>query len=291
MRGYRRSNYSSRRSSYRRSSRSTGGISMALLCGLVGYCIGVKYPEGFYKVQNIVQRKIGHTKGFSGFDIKKKFLPSAKNEQRQAVEKNEFDITNDEVKVDNKNFVSSKSISISANSFQVRFSPHGGCLEFAKSFIDNARNYILVQGYSFTSELLAKALVEAHRRGVKVAILLDKSQPTAVGSQIYFVKNAGIPVSIDYMPGIAHNKIMIIDDKIVLTGSFNWTLGAETRNAENLLMINNEEVAKIYKDNWFFRANKAIKFLENNRASYDKNERFYKKGKISARPAEYTVIE
>ncbi len=282
MTRYRPSSYGRRKSSYRRSSH--GSISMSLLCGLVGYVLGVKYPDGFYKVQN----KLSHVEGFSGV---KKFLPSAPNtssQPRQEIERRDISIEKSNIE-EKRNFVPSKSVSIDKNSFQVRFSPNGGCLNFAKSFIDNAQNYILVQGYSFTSELLAKALVEAHRRGVKVAILLDKSQPTAVGAQIYFVKNAGIPVSIDYVSGIAHNKIMIIDDKIVLTGSFNWTLNAETRNAENLLMINNADIAKIYKDNWLFRANKAIKFLESNRASYDKNERFYKKGKIKASPAEYSM--
>ena len=287
MRRYRESSYGRRRS-YRRSPR--GGFSMSILFGLAGYCIGVKYPEGFYKVQNIIQNKLSHTDSLSSV---KKFLPSVPNtlsQDRREAKKKDFNTRKEEVKVEeNKNFVSSQSVNIDANTFQVRFSPNGGCLNFAKGFIDKAQNYILVQGYSFTSELLAKALVEAHRRGVKVAILLDKSQPTAVGAQIYFVKNAGIPVSIDYVSGIAHNKIMIIDDKIVLTGSFNWTMGAETRNAENLLMINNEAIAKIYKDNWLFRASKAIKFLETNRASYDKNERFYKKGKIKASPAEYSM--
>ena len=210
MKRYRVSNYG-RRKSYRRSSH--GSISMSLLCGIVGYVIGVKYPDGFYKIQN----KLSHVKGFSGV---KKFLSSAPSTPSQNRQERDVSIEKNNVE-EKKIFVPSKSVSIDKNSFQVRFSPNGGCLDFAKSFIDNAQNYILVQGYSFTSELLAKALVEAHRRGVKVAILLDKSQPTAVGAQIYFVKNAGIPVSIDYVSGIAHNKIMIIDDKIVLTGSFN----------------------------------------------------------------------
>jgi len=272
----------------------TGSFSMTILCGLVGYCAGVKYPQYFYKIQNLLQHKLGKTVSSSGFDVKKNFFPTATQnkptQSRHEVVKNDFEIEKKEsISEKNKNVTSSETVKIDANSFQVRFSPRGGCLEFAKSFIDRAQKYILVQGYSFTSELLAKALVAAHRRGVNVMILLDKSQPTAVGSQIYFVQNVGIYVALDIVPGIAHNKIMIIDDKIVLTGSFNWTLNAETRNAENLLMINNAEIAKIYKDNWLSRSKKATKFLESSRASYDKNEKFYKKGKISARPAEFSM--
>ena len=278
--------YSYYTASRRRSPRKrgvTGSFSMSLLCGLLGYGIGVKYPESFYKVQNFVKAKVANQK-ISDFEIKKKFLPNVK--------KSETPLDSpQQIATENKSFVSQKSVSIEANSFQVRFSPNGGCLNFAKGFIDRAQKYILVQGYSFTSELIAKALVEAHRRGVKVMILLDKSQPTAVGSQIYFVKNHGIPVAIDYVSGIAHNKIMIIDDRIVLTGSFNWTMGAEKRNAENLLMINNAEVAKIYKDNWLNRSKNSIKFLEGSKESYEKNVKLYKKGSVSARPGEYTMDE
>ena len=98
-------------------------------------------------------------------------------------------------------------------------------------------------------------------------------------------------MAIDYVSGIAHNKIMIIDDRIVLTGSFNWTMGAEKRNAENLLMINNAEVAKIYKDNWLNRSKNSIKFLAGSKESYEKNVKLYKKGSVSARPGEYTIEE
>ncbi|MDR2402172.1 MAG: phospholipase D family protein [Cytophagales bacterium] len=262
--------------------KKTRNFSLCLLCGLVGYGIGAKYPEFFYKVQNFVRAKVGNKK-IPDFELKKKFLPDVKKDESSVLQKGN--------EIENKNFVQPKSVSIGENNFQVRFSPNGGCLNFAKSFIDGAQKYILVQGYSFTSELLAKALVEAHQRGVKVMILLDKSQPTAVGSQIYFVKNNGIPVAIDYVSGIAHNKIMIIDDKIVLTGSFNWTMNAETRNAENLLMINNVEVAKIYKENWLSRSKNSIKFLEGSKAAYEKNEKFYKKGKLPARQGEYTTVE
>jgi len=60
----------------------------------------------------------------------------------------------------------------------------------------------------------------------------------------------GIPTYIDAAHAIAHNKIMIIDRETVITGSFNFTKAAEEKNAENLLIIKNKELAKIYLDNW-----------------------------------------
>jgi phosphatidylserine/phosphatidylglycerophosphate/cardiolipin synthase-like enzyme len=106
------------------------------------------------------------------------------------------------------------------------------------------------QAYSFTSAPIAKALVDAHRRGVKVQIILDKSQCIEKYSSADFLAHAGIPTCIDPKHAIAHNKIMVIDGYEVLTGSFNFTKAAEEHNAENLLVIQNAPLAAKYAKNW-----------------------------------------
>ena len=120
---------------------------------------------------------------------------------------------------------------------EVCFSPHGGCTEAVVHEIDNAQSSILVQAYSFTATPIAKALVEAQQRGVHVEVILDKSQKTEEYSEADFLLHAGIPVAIDAKHAIAHNKVMIIDGRVVITGSFNFTKQAEEHNAENLLII------------------------------------------------------
>ncbi len=82
---------------------------------------------------------------------------------------------------------------------------------------------ILMQAYSFTSAPIAKALVEARERGVEVTAILDKSQRTEQYSSADFVLHAGIPTYIDDKHAIAHNKIMLIDGRTIITGSFNFT--------------------------------------------------------------------
>jgi len=134
---------------------------------------------------------------------------------------------------------------------QVYFSPKGGCTEAIISELDQAKAEILVQAYSFTSAPIAKALVDAHKRGVKVQAILDKSQRSEKYTSATFLRNAGIPTFIDSKHAIAHNKVMIIDREIVITGSFNFTKAAEDKNAENVLIIKNKELAKIYMDNWY----------------------------------------
>jgi phosphatidylserine/phosphatidylglycerophosphate/cardiolipin synthase-like enzyme len=133
---------------------------------------------------------------------------------------------------------------------QVYFSPKGGCTAAIIKNLDQAAKSVLVQAYSFTSLPIAEGLVSAHKRGIKVKVLLDKSQLKAKGSKLDLLVAAGIPVSIDKKHSIAHNKVMIIDGATVLTGSFNFTTAAEDKNAENLLVVRDKKIAKKYRANW-----------------------------------------
>ena len=119
----------------------------------------------------------------------------------------------------------------------VYFSPNGGATAAVVHEVNTATHQILVQAYSFTSAPIAKALVEAHKRGVKVFTVLDKSNETEKYSAATFLVHAGIQTLIDDQHAIAHSKVMVIDSATILTGSFNFTKAAEEKNAENLLVI------------------------------------------------------
>ena len=134
---------------------------------------------------------------------------------------------------------------------EVYFSPHGGCTEAIVKEIGRAQSEILVQAYSFSSAPIAKALLDAHKRGVREEVILDKSQRTQRYSSATFLANVGIPTFIDGKHAIAHNKIMIIDRSFVITGSFNFTKAAEEKNAENVLVIRSKDLARAYLGNWY----------------------------------------
>jgi phosphatidylserine/phosphatidylglycerophosphate/cardiolipin synthase-like enzyme len=136
-------------------------------------------------------------------------------------------------------------------SYEVCFTPGQDCTSLIVKSINQAKQTIHVQAYSFTSAVIAQALVDAKRRGIDVEVILDKSQSkeNKYTSATFFLNN-NIPTWIDYRPAIAHNKVMIIDKKEVITGSFNFTKAAQHKNAENLLIINNIDLAKKYFDNW-----------------------------------------
>lgn len=134
--------------------------------------------------------------------------------------------------------------------WDVRFSPNGGITENIVKAIDAASKNIYVQAYSFTSTPIAAALVNAHKRGVHVEIILDKSDVNGKGTALPLFRESGIRTFIDEKHAIAHNKIMIIDEITVFTGSFNFTKAAEYSNAENSIRLTDAKIATAYRENW-----------------------------------------
>lgn len=135
-------------------------------------------------------------------------------------------------------------------SVQVYFSPDGGATDAVVREIVAAKKSIYVQAYSFTSPPIAKALVEAKKRGLQVFAILDKSQKTEKYTEADFLAHGGVPTFFDEKHAIAHNKIIVIDEAVVIGGSFNFTRAAEERNAENLLVIRDPKLAARYLKNW-----------------------------------------
>jgi phosphatidylserine/phosphatidylglycerophosphate/cardiolipin synthase-like enzyme len=138
----------------------------------------------------------------------------------------------------------------------VFFSPKGGCQEAVVKQLRAARREVLVQAYSFTSEPIALALVDAKKRGVHLEVILDKSNETEHYSDLHLLMEKGLAPLIDAHHAIAHNKVMIIDGKTIVTGSFNFTNQAELENAENLLILKGQpELVQSYRQS--FLAHKA----------------------------------
>ncbi|MBV2235135.1 MAG: phospholipase D family protein [Sterolibacterium sp.] len=139
---------------------------------------------------------------------------------------------------------------------EVAFSPWDDAEGSILNALRQARQTIHVQAYLFTSQPLATALIEAHRRGVRVEILADQKMLLQTWkSQIPRLAEAGIPVWLETRHAIAHNKVMLVDvlttQPAVLTGSYNFTFSAQARNAENLLILrDNPLLARRYFDNW-----------------------------------------
>ena len=149
---------------------------------------------------------------------------------------------------------------------RVRFSPRGGAERLIIEEISKAQKQILVAVFSFTNMRIARALVEAKNRGVKVYVITDEGQgESKYGRKVLeFLASHGVKVKIKRGSGggLMHHKYAVIDGKIVLTGSYNWTYSAEKRNDENLVAIEgSRNLAKTYFENFKALWQKATPFL------------------------------
>lgn len=133
----------------------------------------------------------------------------------------------------------------------VHFSPRGGCSEAIVAEINRATNAIHVQAYNFTSDVIGDALAGAAQRGISVIEIQDNIAAHQKNFQGPKLIAAGGQVFIDAKHKIAHSKTMVIDDRTVITGSFNFSDNAENSNAENLLVIRDDVgLAAQYSVNW-----------------------------------------
>jgi len=160
-------------------------------------------------------------------------------------------------------------------SIEIAFTPWDDAEGALLRVVRSARHAIYVQAYLLTSRSLARTLIEAKQSGVAVEILADHDMTAKPGggSQISLLAAAGIPVFIETRYAAAHNKIVLVDPEeaqcAVVTGSYNFTFSAQSRNAENLLIIrDNPELAMAYLHNWRRHRAEALAFSEVLRATH-----------------------
>ena len=138
----------------------------------------------------------------------------------------------------------------SQSDVETAFSPQQGATALIVKTISEAQQSIHVAAYVFTSKPIAGALVTACKRGVDVKIILDKSERHATKLGDLFADSCpGLRINSRY--AIMHDKFMVIDDKALQVGSFNYTGSAETKNAENVLVLHNDpEIINAYAQQW-----------------------------------------
>ena len=143
-----------------------------------------------------------------------------------------------------------------AGTVEIAFTPGDAVDNLIVAAIDRAQTEVLVHAYTFTHRKIAQALINARRRGVAVAVLADREQARAVPQNVLAqLASGGIEVWLDGNFAAAHNKVIIIDAGLphatTITGSYNFTLAAQRSNAENIVVLHdNESVAHAYRDNW-----------------------------------------
>ncbi|MCW5874976.1 MAG: hypothetical protein KIS88_10065 [Anaerolineales bacterium] len=126
------------------------------------------------------------------------------------------------------------------------FSPDDGVMDALVDVIDSAEESIYFLAFSFTLDELGDALVRAQQRGVEVRGIVDDDQINNQGNEYPYLLQNGVQVYLDEPDSNLHDKVLIIDRMIVVTGSYNFSSNAEFRNDENTLILFDEQLAGIY---------------------------------------------
>ncbi|CDH48886.1 phosphatidylserine phosphatidylglycerophosphatecardiolipin synthase-like protein [Lichtheimia corymbifera JMRC:FSU:9682] len=117
------------------------------------------------------------------------------------------------------------------------------------SAIKSAEESLHICIFSLTDNTTARAIANAQRRGVDVRIISDNDQLEAKGSDVERLHDdEGIPVKYDTSEQFMHNKFAVIDNRMVITGSFNWSIAARYRNNENIVITNIPSVVEAYQN-------------------------------------------
>ena len=130
---------------------------------------------------------------------------------------------------------------------EVYFSPDDGAAEHIVRIIQSAHQRIDFMAYSLTSDEIAEAIVMQAQAGVQVSGVMEEEQVRSnQGGEYSRFLREGLDIRLDGNPANMHHKVIVIDGKIVITGSYNFSINAETKNDENVLVIFNQEIANKY---------------------------------------------
>lgn len=139
------------------------------------------------------------------------------------------------------------------NNDKVAFSPSSKCENLIIKQINNSKYTIDVVVYAINNNNIVNALKKAHQKGVTVRILTDKLQASHKSSKVIDLYNAGLNIRVHSKHKIEHNKFAIFDKNTVLTGSYNWTNAATSRNSENCyLIVENKDIVEEYNSRFSY---------------------------------------
>lgn len=136
---------------------------------------------------------------------------------------------------------------VSMSSDAVCFSPLEGCDLRLVEFIRSAEHSLDVAVFDITHPQIVHELLVASKK-IPVRIVVDKRQSREPHSLVSTLLEAGAKVKYGYQRGIMHHKFILVDEKALQTGSFNYTLNAAFKNQENQVYIEDPSVVKRFKN-------------------------------------------
>jgi len=135
-------------------------------------------------------------------------------------------------------------VKIGDTNINAYFSPDNDVEDIIVKRVRKARKSIYFMAFSFTSDPIGEAMIEQSKKGVSVSGIFEKRGSNTRESEYVKFLTEGIPVKLDRNRKNLHHKVIIIDEEIVITGSYNFSRNASKKNDENILIIENQEIAK-----------------------------------------------
>jgi cardiolipin hydrolase len=126
------------------------------------------------------------------------------------------------------------------------FSPGEACRQAIIHQIVQAKSQLKICVFTISDDQISEAILAAHKKGIDIRILTDNDKAFDVGSDIGKMSTAGVVIKIDNTANHMHHKFMIVDDRVLLTGSYNWTNSAARYNQENIIITRERELVKLF---------------------------------------------
>ncbi len=159
---------------------------------------------------------------------------------------------------------------------QVCFSPEENCAYMVATEVNKTTSTLDLALYSLTYDPLTNLIIDAHNAGVKVRLIIDVGQAGSSRADDERLEDAGIEVYRirSTKSGLMHHKFAIMDGKALFTGSFNWTKGGNSKNAENLLLLDDQNIINKFQIEFDFLWDHSIRKWKHKQKKYRK--RHYK---------------
>jgi len=140
-------------------------------------------------------------------------------------------------------------VQIGDASFESYFAPEDDVMAKILKEVESAARSIDVMAFAFTSPQLAELLIAKAEKGVAVRCLLDPHQASNKFSRDEALSNSDVALRLsENRSGRMHHKVIIIDGREVITGSFNFSSSADRKNDENTLFIKSKPIAEIFSE-------------------------------------------
>jgi phosphatidylserine/phosphatidylglycerophosphate/cardiolipin synthase-like enzyme len=126
------------------------------------------------------------------------------------------------------------------------FSPGDACRNVIVNQIEKATKQLNICVFTISDDTITSGLLLAHKKGVNIKIITDNDKSFDEGSDIKQLSEVGISIKMDSTPNHMHHKFMVVDQGVLITGSYNWTRSAARYNHENILLTKEAGVIKSF---------------------------------------------